>query len=482
MITRKEKDFLGDKEVPVDALYGIHSLRAKENFPADSPFQLEWYKHMGTVKLACYLTYKQFRAEIMDRYPDWEFSFELMGDQKVEALIYAATTVSQGQHYAHFIVPAVQGGAGTSINMNVNEIIANAALKHMGKQPGSYEFLDPVEDANVFQSTNDVVPTALKVALMHLLGGLESNINDLRNGIEGLEGTYRNTLRMAYTQMQEAVPSSYGRLFSAYSEAFSRDWWRISKCFERLKLVNLGGGAAGTGLGIPTFYIMESVKKLQKLTGLPLTRSENLVDVTANQDTMVEVHAILKSLAVNLEKMVADLRLLGSDISQRREVKIPPRQAGSSIMPGKVNPVIPEFVISAVHRVYANDMLISSLAGQGVLDLNAYLPQIGHAIIESIKLLQACCKTTSENLINGLLVDEEKAAGNVFRSPSICTALNPYIGYHKATKLAQHMKSNDEDVFDANEKLKLLPAEKLKEILQPDRLLKLGFSIKELIG
>jgi aspartate ammonia-lyase len=481
MTTRTEKDFLGEMELPVDALYGIHSLRAKTNFPDQTPFHPEWYKTVGTVKHACYITYKRFKQELISKFADTEIPLALMDDQKIDALITAATEVSGGKHFEHFIVPAVQGGAGTSINMNVNEIIANAGLKHLGKEPGNYDLLDPVEDANIYQSTNDVIPTALKITLMNMLGSLESNINDLRNGIEGLEGKYRNTLRLAYTQLQQAVPSSYGRLFSAYSEAFSRDWWRISKCFERLKLVNLGGGAAGTGLGIPTFFIMESIKELQKLTGLPLTRSENMVDVTSNQDALVEVHAVLKSLAVNLEKMVSDLRLLGADISGDQGTKIPARQAGSSIMPGKVNPVIPEFVISAVHRIYANDQLISSLAGMGSLDLNAYIPQIGHAMIESIKLLQASCKTTSENLINGLIIEEDQATKIVYRSPSICTALNPYIGYHKATKLAQRMKEGGEDIFQANAVLKCLPGEKIKEILSPEKLLKLGFSVKDLL-
>lgn len=468
-------------EVPSDALYGIHSLRAKANFPDDTPFQKSWYRSIGLVKLACYQSYKRFKKNLSEKYSAQELPLVLMDDRIIDALIASATAISEGNYAEHFLVPAVQGGAGTSINMNVNEIIANAALESIGEVPGNYELIDPVEHANVYQSTNDIIPTALKVSLMAMLGGLESNVNDLRNGVENLETKYRNTLRMAHTQMQEAVPSSYGRLFSAYSEAFSRDWWRISKCFERLKLVNLGGGAAGTGLGIPTYFIMESIRELQKLTGLPLTRSENMVDVTSNQDTMVEVHAILKSLAVNLEKMVSDLRLLAADTSGSSAVEIPARQAGSSIMPGKVNPVIPEFVVSAVHRIYANDQLITSLSGQGVLDLNAYLPQIGHAMIESIKLLKAACKTTSENLLNGLLVNTEMASRQVYYSPAICTALNPYIGYHKATALAQRMKKTAEDVFQANEALHVISDEKLREILQPDRLLKLGFSVKNLM-
>lgn len=468
-------------EVPANALYGIHTLRALANFPDETAFYHEWYAEVGTVKLACYLAYKRFKSEFLAKYPSAEIPIQLMDDKTLDALILAAGEVSRGKFFDQFIVPAIQGGAGTSINMNVNEIIANTALKSIGEMPGRYDLIDPVEHANIYQSTNDVIPTALKVALMKMLELLEKDVNGLRAQLEKQEDRYRNTLRMAYTQMQEAVPSSWGRLFSIYSEALSRDWWRISKCFERLKMVNLGGGAAGTGLAIPRFFIMEAVRELQKLTGLPLTRSENITDTTANFDALVEVHAILKSLAVNLEKMVSDIRLLAADLSKNQELTIPARQTGSSIMPGKVNPVIPEFVVSAAHRIYANDQLVTSLAAQGVLDLNAYLPTIGHAMIESIKLLRSACKTASENLLEGLVIDEEKAVRNVFHSPSICTALNPHIGYHKATRLAGHMKATGADIFEANAELKLIPDEKLRNIMQPDQLLKLGFSVKDLM-
>lgn len=481
MTTRTEKDFLGEMEVPADALYGIHSLRAKVNFPDETGFRREWYAGTGTVKLACYLTYKKFKNELKAKYSLTELPIQLMDDRIISSLITTAGDVSRGRYFDQFIVPAIQGGAGTSINMNVNEIIANAALKSIGEKAGRYDLIDPVEHANIYQSTNDVIPTALKVALMKMLDVLEKDVNGLRAELEMLEQKYRNTLRTAYTQMQEAVPSSYGRLFSAYSEALSRDWWRISKCFERLKMVNLGGGAAGTGLAIPRFFIMEAVRELQKLTGLPLTHSENMTDTTSNQDALVEVHAILKSLAVNLEKMVSDLRMLAADIFGKGEVSIPARQAGSSIMPGKVNPVIPEFVISAAHRIYANDQLITSLAAQGNLDLNAYLPAIGHAMIESIRLLSASCRTVKENLIIGLVVNSGKALEHTYRSPAVCTALNPFIGYHKSTQLARRMKETGEDIFAANAQLKLLPDEKLRKLLRPDQLLKLGFSVSDLI-
>ncbi len=192
--------------------------------------------------------------------------------------------------------------------------------------------------------------------------------------MEKLEKKYRNTLRIAYTQMQEAVPSTYGRLFSSYSDALSRDWWRVSKCLERIKVVNLGGSAIGTSIAVPKYFVAEVVSRLQQITGLPVTRGENLSDATSNLDPFVEVHGILKAHAVTLEKMANDLRLLASDIHGGHSLSIPKKQTGSSIMPGKVNPVIPEYVISCAHRVYSNDQLIAGLSAQGCLELNAYLP------------------------------------------------------------------------------------------------------------
>ncbi len=478
---RTENDSLGSMQVPANVFYGIHSLRAQKNFPDHTPFHLEWYKAMGVVKHACYLAYRGFCDAISDRKPITGLPFTLLEREVVDALEYAAAEVSLGKHFTSFIVPAISGGAGTSINMNVNEIISNVALQKLGFGLGNYEKIDPIEAANIYQSTNDVVPTALKVAIMNLLGDLENSINTLRQKIEITEGKYRNELRIAYTQMQEAVPSSYGMLFSTYSEALSRDWWRVSKCFERIKIVNLGGSAVGTGLAVPKFFIMEVVPALQKLTGLPVTRSENLSDATNNLDSFVEIHAILKAHAVNLEKMVSDIRLLASDVAGMHDVKIPQQQVGSSIMPGKVNPVIPEFVVSSAHKIYSNDMLISSLSAQGCLDLNAYLPTIGHALLESLKLLIAADQTVAMHLIEGLTVSSGTGASRLFRSPAITTALSPLIGYRKAVLLSKEMKTSDCDVFEANKKLNLIDDEKLRNILKPENLLKTGFTLSDLI-
>ena len=476
---RTEQDHLGSAEIPENALYGIHALRAKNNFPDTERFSEEWYKAVGTVKLACYNTIEKFKKTSENKFGS-DLPVNIPDLKTIKCLKKAAAEVALGEYFDSFIVPAVQGGAGTSINMNVNEIIANRALIHKGEKAGTYSIIDPVEHANLYQSTNDVIPTALHTASMTLMLKLEKEINLLRHEIEKYESEHRNSLRIAYTQMQQAVPSSLGRLFSTYNEALSRDWWRVSRAQERLKVVNLGGSAVGSGITSPRFFIMEVVKELQKLTALPVTRSENMHDATCNLDPFVEVHGFLKAHAVTLEKTAGDLRLLSSDLLQHNEIQIPQKQVGSSIMPGKVNPVIPEFVISVAHRVYANDQIISSLASQGMLDLNAYLPLIGHSFLNSIELLIAADKTLKDNLFKELSINIKTAEKKLFSSPAICTALLPFIGYHSAEKLTEEMNRKNCDIFKANETLKLIEGKKLQKILSPSNLLKEGFSLYDL--
>ena len=479
---RIEEDFLGTLQIADDALYGIHSLRASQNFPDSTRFHLEWYQAVGSVKKACLLTYRNYATAVRAKYPGATLPQPLLEEPVVDALIASAEEMESGQHFDHFIVPAIQGGAGTSINMNVNEILANRALIRIGRKPGEYHIIDPIEQANIYQSTNDVIPTSLKVALLKLLQHHENSVNILRGAFEELEKSSRDHLRIAYTQMQEAVPSTYSRLFSTYCDALSRDWWRISKCFERIKTVNLGGSAIGTGITVPKFFIREVVPMLQQNTGLPVTRAENLQDATCNMDSLVEVHAILKAHAVNLEKIVSDLRLLASDLIGNREIEIPRLQVGSTIMPAKVNPVIPEFVISVAHKVYSNDQLIGNLSGLGCLDLNAYLPLIGHALIESIKLLIASDTSLNAHLVKGLLVHHAKAGENLLNSPAITTALLPYIGYNQAAALAREMKSRKVNLLEANRILGLLEEQTILQIIEPTNLLKEGFMLNEILN
>lgn len=477
---RIEKDFLGEVSIPDDALYGIHSYRARQNFPNSVQFPIEWYKATGMVKLACYRTVIKLLSAVQKEHPDLIDHLRLPDEKTLEVLESAATQVSSGSHFGHFIVPALQGGAGTSINMNINEIITNKALISLGKEPGDYQYLDPIETANIYQSTNDVIPTALTVASMNLLNELEEVINHSRSSVEKLETTYRNSLRLSYTQMQAAVPSTYGQLFSTYSEALSRDWWRVSKAFERIKVVNLGGGAIGTGISIPRFFIMEVVPELKKLTSLPVTQGENLNDATCNLDKWVEVHAILKAHAVNLEKIVSDLRLLSSGLTSNPDISLPEKQVGSSIMPGKVNPVIAEFIISSAHRIYANDQLITSLSAQGCLDLNAYMPEIGYTMLDSLKTLINMNHSMREQMLDGLVVHEEVAREKLFTSPAVTTALSPLIGYNKAAQLAKEMKRTGKDIFSVNKALTIIDPGKLIRLMKPENLIKMGFTMSDI--
>jgi aspartate ammonia-lyase len=477
---RTEKDFIGEVRIPADAFYGIHSVRARDNFDNQVKFPLEWYKATGSVKLACYRTVRKLLKALAKEHPDMIAHLSIPDEPVLGAMETAATAIASGDYFEYFIVPGTQGGAGTSINLNVNEIIANAALVSLGKRPGAYEHVDPIESANIYQSTNDVIPTALTVATMRLLNELEEAINRTRQTVEQLETRYRNALRLGYTQMQEAVPSTFGQLFSTYSEALSRDWWRVSKGFERIKVVNLGGGAIGTGIAIPRFYIMEVVPALKRLTSLPVTQGENLSDATSNMDKWVEVHAILKAHAVNLEKIVTDLRLLASGVASMKEIELPAQQVGSSIMPGKVNPVVPEYLISSAHRIYANDQKIATLSSKGCLELNAYLPEIGIAMLESLRLLISMNRAFEEKVLKGIQVHEDEARRKLFNSPAVTTALSPLIGYNRAAELASRMKTMKQSIFQANESLGTIDPEKLEKLMEPGYLLKKGFTIDDI--
>lgn len=478
---RIEKDFAGEVKLQQDVLYGIHAYRAQQNFPDKTPFHIEWYKAVGLTKLACYNTYKNFKKAALSKFKISDLSFNFFDDNIIEQLIKSAEEVIEGKYFEYFIVPAVQGGAGTSINMNINEIISNSILKRLEKNAGEYHIIDPFEHANIYQSTNDVIPTALKIATIQKLIDLEEAINELRFEIEKLEKNNRNSLRVAYTQMQEAVPSSYSKLFSCYNDALSRDWWRVSKCFERIKVVNLGGSAIGSSLAVPRYFVMEVVPELQKLTHLPITKSENNADTTNNLDSFVEIHGILKAHAVNLEKIASDIRMLSSELIGSNDIEIPQKQVGSSIMPSKINPVIPEYIISVAHKIYSNDLLISSLSGQGMLDLNAYLPLIGHALLDSLKLLISANQTFKNNLFKDLKVNYKSSNKKLFYSPSVTTALSPFIGYHKSAELAKLMRLKKINIFDANKELNLLDDNKLNELLKPQNLLKTGFSLNDII-
>src|SRR5512145_2302130 len=375
---RTETDLLGTRKVPADALHGIYTERAIDNFPlALRPVNPALIHAYGAVKLAC--------ARANHELGCWD-------NAKAHAIETACMEMMEGRLDAAIRVDALQGGAGTSTNMNVNEVLANRALQILGRPLGDYQTVSPLEDINRHQSTNDTYPTALKVAAIQSLRLLQPNVIGLLEAFQRKEQEFSRIVKVGRTQLQDAVLITLGREMGAYAEAFARDRWRIYKCEERLRIVNLGGTAIGTGLGAPRRFIFIVVDRLREITKLGLARAENLVECTQNADVFVEVSGILKACATNLLKISTDLRLLTSGPDAGfGEIHLPPRQAGSSIMPGKVNPVIPEAVSQAAIVVMANDQALTTACSMGSLELNAFLPLIADALLGSLDLLANAC-------------------------------------------------------------------------------------------
>ncbi len=422
--SRKEEDALGERELPVDVLYGIHTLRALENFPlARRPVHAGLIHAYGLVKLAAVRTMRALDG--------WHGTVET-----VDAVEMACTDLAEGRLDRHIIVDALQGGAGTSLNMNVNEVIANRALMLLGATPGSYNLISPLDDINRWQSTNDTYPTALRVAAIRGIGRLEEALVRLQESFQAQEKRLESVVKVGRTECQDAVLITLGREMAAYAEAINRDRWRVYKCVERLRVINLGGTAVGTGLGAPRAYIFQVVETLRDITGLGLARAENLVDATQNADVFAEVSGILKACAVNLQKISGDLRLLSSGPDAGLgELRLPPRQAGSSIMPGKVNPVIPEAVTQAAIMVCAYDQAITSAAGQGSLELNPFLPLIADALLNSIDLLTNAADILTRHCVDGLEADPERCRRTVDGATATATALLPALGYEAVGRI-----------------------------------------------
>jgi len=462
MKTRIEKDLLGTKQIPGDALWGIHTARAMENFRLSGrPVHPELIKAYGEVKLAC--------TQINHQLGYWK------DEAKADAIEKACTELSSGLLNEHIVVDALQGGAGTSTNMNVNEVIANRALQIMSKNPGDYETVSPLDDINLHQSTNDTYPTALKIAAIRLLRILEQNILALQETFQQKEKEFADVVKIGRTQLQDAVLTTLGREMSAYAEAFNRDRWRIYKCEERLRVVNLGGTAIGTGLGAPRQFIFRVTDKLRENTNIGLARSENLIDGTQNTDVFVEVSGILKACATNLLKTSNDLRLLASGPhAGLGEINLPALQAGSSIMPGKVNPVIPEAVAQAAIKVMGNDQIIAQASSSGNLELNQFMPLITDTLLNSLDLLSNAALIFTQKCVSGITVNRLICKRNIENSTATITALVPAIGYEKASKIAQIIKEKEITVKAAVNDLGYLTEKEFEELISPEAVCKLG--------
>jgi aspartate ammonia-lyase len=459
---RTEKDLLGTRQIPADALWGIHTARALENFQlARKPVHPELVKAYGAVKLACFQTNRKLGFFTVP--------------EKASAIEQACAEMAEGLLTKHMLVDSLQGGAGTSTNMNVNEVIANRALEIAGKEKGDYSSISPLDHINLHQSTNDTYPTALKVAAIRMIRQLEQSVLALQETFQAKEKEFAHVVKIGRTQLQDAVLTTLGREMSAYAEAFNRDRWRLSKCEERLRVVNLGGTAIGTGLGAPRQFIFRVVDQLRENTGIGLARAENLIDNTQNADVFVEVSGMLKACAVSVLKISNDLRILASGPDAGlAEIILPQKQAGSSIMPGKVNPVIPEAAAQAVMLVMGHDGVIAHASSAGNLELNQFMPLIAHSLLECIDLLTGACTMLRVHCIQDLQANEEQCRKNVMNSTALITAIVPLIGYEKSAEIVKKAKEEQIPIRQAILESGFINDQELNDLISPEAVCRLG--------
>jgi aspartate ammonia-lyase len=450
MKTRTEKDLLGERTIPADVPWGIHTERAIENFPVPGP-------RVPTSLLPALLQVKKACARA-----NKELGY--LDPPIADAVIAACDSLFESP--PEIPLSALQGGAGTSTNMMVNELLARRASDTCGRA------VHPIEDVNMHQSTNDVYPTALRVAAISGIRELAGRIEALQGAFQRLETRFAHIPTIGRTELAEAVPLTLGAEFSAHAEAFARDRWRTFKCEERLRVVNIGGTAVGTGLTAPRDYIFLVTDILREVTGYGLSRGENLVDQTANADAFVEVSGIMKACAANLLKICNDLRLL----QMQGKIRLPAVQAGSSIMPGKVNPVILESVMQIAIRVQADDFIVTECASRGSLQINEFLPLLAAALLESQELLGAACSMLAAHA-EGIEADEAECSRQFNASVEIITAFLPVIGYDKATGLVESYKARADATGTADFKTYLvneLGAALVEKTLSPQSLMALG--------
>ena len=424
--TRIEHDLIGDIEVPAEALWGVHTARAVENFPITGVpigHYRNFVKALGLVKAAA------ARANGIAG---------VISKDKAEVIHRAAMDVANGLLDNQFVTDAIQGGAGTSTNMNANEVIANRALELLGEEFGKYSDIHPINDVNASQSTNDVYPTALKIAVIFELRELIEALSILESAYRSKAKEFRNVIKMGRTQLQDAVPMTLGQTFDSYAVTTQEDIQRLTEITKLLTEINLGGTAIGTRLNAPADYVIAVTKELSELTGVTLSTAENLVEATQDTGVFVSCSSVLKRVAIKQSKIANDLRLLSSGPrAGLNEINLPPKQAGSSIMPGKVNPVIPEVMNQIAFTVIGNDLTVSLAAEAGQLELNAFEPVIARSLMMSIGYLRRGCITLTENCIIGITANKELLRQTVENSIGLVTALAPKIGYEKATEVAK---------------------------------------------
>jgi len=454
---RVEHDLLGDRAVPADAYYGIHTLRALENFPiTGTPISVypDLVNALACVKQAAAIA----NAEL-----------GLLDERRSHAIRLACEEVREGKLYPEFVVDVIQGGAGTSSNMNANEVICNRALELLGHAKGEYRQLHPLDHVNLSQSTNDVYPTAIKLALQFGIRRLVEDMAFLRKAFEAKAAEFGAVLKVGRTQLQDAVPMTLGQEFSTYAVMLGEDEQRLGEAASLIREINLGATAIGTGINAHPDYARLVTRRLTELSNFSFIVSPNLVEATQDAGSFVQLSGVLKRVAVKLSKICNDLRLLSSGPRAGiGEIALPAVQAGSSIMPGKVNPVIPEVVNQIAFEVIGNDVTVTMAAEAGQLQLNAFEPIIAHSLFKSLQHLAAGCRTLAERCIKGIQANTERARRLLDESTALVTALTPYIGYARSTEIAQEALRGGARVYDLVLEKKLMTRAQLDEVLRPE--------------
>ena len=466
---RSEHDSVGERAVPKDVYYGVQSLRAAENFPITGlAMHPELINSIAEIKKASAIT---------------NYEIGLLEKRVADAIVAACEEIAAGKLHEAFIVDPIQGGAGTSLNMNANEVIANRAIELLGGEKGDYRLVNPNDHVNYGQSTNDVFPSAGKLAVLKLLVRAQIQLERLYQALVEKAEEFDGVIKMGRTQMQDAVPIRLGQEFRAYSEAVRRDIARFERAKDEMRRLNMGGTAIGTGINADEQYLRRIVPNLSKVTGLSLVQAFNLIDATQNLDEFVAVSGAVKTCAVNLSKMSNDLRLMSSGPRCGfGEINLPPRQNGSSIMPGKVNPVIPEVVNQVAFNIIGNDMTVTMAAEAGQLELNAFEPIIFYNLIQSVETLTYAVHTLVDHCIVGITANRERCRDMVEHSVGIITALCPHVGYEKAAEMAKRAIETGAPVRRLILEEGLLDEASLDKILDPYSMTEPGISAKELLA
>jgi aspartate ammonia-lyase len=458
---RLEHDLLGERQVPNEHYYGIQTLRAVENF------------NITGIPISRYPRLVHSLAYIKKAAALTNLELGLLTAQIAQAITNACDDILRGELLTEFVVDVIQGGAGTSTNMNANEVIANRALEHLGHPKGSYDVLHPLNHVNLSQSTNDVYPTALRLTLSMKLDGLVVEMQALQNALAEKGVEFSDVIKMGRTQLQDAVPMTLGQEFEAWGVMVGEDISRVREAQALIREINLGATAIGTGLNAPPKYAELVTAKLREICGVPVVQSQNLVEATQDAGAYVQLSGVLKRVAVKLSKISNDLRLLSSGPrAGLGEINLPPMAPGSSIMPGKVNPIIPEVVNQVAFEVIGNDLTVTMAAEAGQLELNAMEPVIAYNLFTSLDMLGRACRTLVERCIRGITANRDHCRQMVENSIGLVTALNPILGYEKASQIAEEALRTGKSVVDVVLDKGYMSRAELEQVLAPHKMIR----------